>query len=103
MIKDLGNLVNNPQITGIKADFKTLNDVISVGFNVVLLLAGFLAFFWLVWGAFQYLLARGNKEELSRARARITWALIGLFIIFLAYLIANLAVGILRPRGGVPL
>ena len=72
-------------------------------FDVVFFLAFFLAFFWLVWGAFQYMEASGNKENLAKARARIIWAIIGLVLVLLAFLVAQFAEQILKPRGGTPL
>lgn len=84
-------------------NFQTLGDIVSGLLNIVFYLAVFLAFYWLVWGAFQYMLASGKKEELAKARLRITWALIGLIIIFLAYLIARFGAEIFTPgKGGVP-
>lgn len=71
--------------------------------NVVIFLAVFLAFYYLVWGAFQYIMARGNKEELGKARARITWAIVGLFITLLSFIIATYAGEIFKPTsGGLP-
>ena len=70
--------------------------------NVIFYIAVFLAFYWLIWGAFQYLMAQGNKEELGKARARITYALIGLFVTLLAFFIAKFVSEIFKPTGGVP-
>jgi len=83
--------------------FKTLGDFISGLLNIAFFIAVFLAFYYLVWGAFQYMMAGGNKEDLAKARARITWALIGLVVVILAYLIATYAAEIFPPgRGGLP-
>jgi len=82
--------------------FKTLGDLISVLLNIVFYAAGFLAFFYLVWGAFSYIMAQGKKEDLAKARARITWAIIGLIIVFLAFFIAQFVSEIFKPKGGVP-
>lgn len=81
----------------------TLGDVLSSLFNIVLLLAVVLAFFWLIWGAFHYIFAGGDKEQLSKARAKITWAIVGLIMTALAFLVSQLAVQILNPKFGTPL
>lgn len=81
----------------------TLGAILSDLFTIALYLALFLTFFWLVWGAFQYLFAGGNKESLAKARSRITWAIIGLVIIILAFAITYYAAEILKPRFGIPL
>lgn len=83
--------------------FKTLGDFLSGLFNIAFFIAVFLAFYFLVWGGFQYILAQGKKEELSKARARIVWALVGLMIVALAYSIAKFGAQIFPPgRGGIP-
>lgn len=100
-----GQTIETPPIPGqgkLDTDFKDLGSFITPLLNIVFYIAVFLAFYWLVWGAFQYILAQGNKEELAKARARITWALIGLIIIFLAFLIARFASGIFGSTGGLP-
>lgn len=84
-------------------DLNTLGDLISVFLNIVFYAAGFLAFYYLVWGAFSYIMAQGKKEELAKARARITWAIVGLMIILLSFFIAKFVGEIFKPRiGGLP-
>lgn len=81
----------------------TLGSLISSLFDIILYLAAFLAFFWLIWGAYQYILARGEKENLHKARSRIIWAIVGLVVIFLAYFAVKFGSEIFPPdRGGVP-
>lgn len=87
---------------GLPATFKfssssKLGDILSGLFEIAIFLAAFLAFFWFVWGAFQYIFAGGNKENLAKARARITWAIVGLIITLLAFLIAQFTQQILLP------
>ena len=73
---------------------------ISTIFKIAIFIAVFLCFYWLVWGAFQYIMAQGKKEELGKARARITWAVVGLMVVFLAYTIARFAAVIFPPTKG---
>lgn len=80
-----------------------LNDVISPLLEVIMMLAVFLAFIWFVWGAFHYIFAGGNKDELGKARKRMTWAIVGLIITLLAYLLAQFVAEILRPIRGIPI
>lgn len=83
--------------------FNNLSDFVNTAFNVIIYVCVFLAFYYLVWGAYQYILADGKKENLAKARARITWALIGLITILLAYFISRYATEafILKP-GAIP-
>ena len=92
-----------PQPSGLNPDFKDLGSFITPLLNIVFYAALFLAFFWLAWGAFAYILAQGKKEDLAKARSRITWALIGLVIILLAFSIAKFISEIFHPNiGGLP-
>lgn len=79
-----------------------LADVLSGLLNIAFYIGAFMAFYWLLWGAFQYILSSGKKEELAKARSRITWAIIGLMVILMAYLITTFAAQILpiRPAPG---
>ncbi|MBI2596657.1 hypothetical protein HYW41_00690 [Candidatus Daviesbacteria bacterium] len=95
----------NPNIPGLgslKPEFKDLASFISPLLNIVFYVAVFLAFFYFVWGAWAYIFASGNKENLAKARARIMWALIGLMVVFSAFFIAKFASEILTPKGGLP-
>ena len=96
-----GNIIAPPNQLG--TQYKDLASFITPLLNVAFYIAAFLAFYWLIWGAFQYILAGGKKEDLAKARARITWALIGLIVIFAAFLIAKYASEIFPPtKGGLP-
>lgn len=98
-IKDLWS-ISRVSGTG-PGKFSTAGDVISGLFNITFYLATFLAFFWIVWAAFQYIAAGGDKQKLAQARSRITWALVGLLIIALAFLIAKYIAEILKPVGTI--
>ena len=101
-----GQTINNPNVPGLgslKGEFKDLASFISPLLNIVFFIAMFLAFYYLIWGAFQYIVASGKKEELAKARQRINWALVGLIVVFLAYFIARFAAEIFPPgKGGLP-
>lgn len=64
-----------------------VSSFLSVGFMV----AGMLLLIWLSWGVFQYIFAEGKKENLQKARSRITWAIIGFIITLLAYVVSDYA------------
>jgi hypothetical protein len=97
-----GEILHKSGIPGFNFDSATLGEVVSQMYQLTLLLMGFVVFYWLVWGAYQYIMAGGNKEGLAKAKARITWALIGLVVIVLAYLITTFAAAIIKPRSGLP-
>lgn len=72
----------------VKARITNLPGVISAFGNIAIYVAGFLMFFWLIWGGFQYIMAEGDKEKLARARGRMTWAIIGFLIVVVSFAIS---------------
>lgn len=69
----------------------SLGYVVSQFLNLTFTLALVLTFVWFVWGAYEYLVAQGQKEALASARNRIKWAVIGFVVLILAFLIGNYA------------
>jgi hypothetical protein len=55
--------------------------------NVLLGVAGVASFIVLLWGGLQWILAGGDKEGTEKARKKITAALIGLAVVFSAYVL----------------
>lgn len=93
----------DPKVRPAADKFNSLADVLSGLINIFLYIGVFLAFYYLFWGAFAYILAKGDKEGLAKARSKISWALIGLVVIFSAFLIAKFASEIFPPtKGGLP-
>ena len=82
--------------------FDSLGNLLSGLLNIIFYIAVFLTFYYLVWGALSYIMAQGQKENLSKARSRITWALVGLMVTLLSFSIAKFAAEIFQPTGGVP-
>lgn len=96
-----GNTIEKP--TDLNPSFQDIGSFITPLLNIVFYAALFLAFFWLAWGAFAYIMAQGKKEDLAKARSRISWALIGLVIILLAFSIAKFVSEFFKPNiGGLP-
>lgn len=62
---------------------RLLDNLIGVFFA-----AGALAFIIMfVWGAVQMILSGGDKEVIAKARARITWSIVGVALLALSYFI----------------
>src|SRR3989344_9580596 len=74
--------------------FADIGSVLTSAFEIVLYAAGFLMIFWLFWGIYQYIFAGGSKEALGKARARITWALVGFVITVLAFALTSYIQGL---------
>jgi len=93
-----GNTIDSPV-----KNITDLGGFISGLLNIAFYIAAFLSFYFLVWGAFAYLMAQGEKENLAKARARITYAIIGLMVVLLSFFIAQFAGEIFTPgKGGLP-
>lgn len=99
----VGEILNNSGIPNFKFEGAKLGTVVAAFIDVILVLATFLAFFYLVWGAFQYITAGGEKEKLHNARNRLTWAIIGLLVTFGAFLIAQYVAQVLGLEGQTPI
>lgn len=70
-------------------------NIIGVGINLAIVMAIILSVFYFVWGGLSIVLSRGDKEKMQKARARITYSIVGLFVIFLSFLLVNIIGGVL--------
>lgn len=79
------NLVGNDQF-GVLNNIQA-NDYVSFAVNVLLGLAGVLAFLYLLWGGVQWITAGGDKDGVDKGRRKILQALIGLSVVFSVYVV----------------
>lgn len=63
--------------------------ILSNALTIIFVLAALAVLFMLIIGAFQWITSGGDKEKYGAARGRITQALVGLFILALAFLITR--------------
>jgi len=80
---------------GPQGDFANLGKItpaslVSGLIKLILVIAAILFFFMLVFGGVQWIISGGDKAGSENARKRITSALVGLAIVFVAWAIANL-------------
>lgn len=68
-----------------------LNNILKIIFAI----AALLVLFFLIIGAFQWIVSGGDKDAVGKARSRITHALIGLAILALSFVIITLIGNIL--------
>lgn len=76
----------------------TVADIIVTATRYLLGLVGFLAMAALVWGGVLYIISLGNDQYVQQAKKVIFWAIVGLIIIMLSYVILSTVSGFL----GVP-
>lgn len=55
--------------------------------SIVAIVGGFLSFIALIVGGFKYITARGDPKAITAAQGSITWAIIGLALIIISWLI----------------
>lgn len=67
----------------------TLSNAISVGISLMIIVAIVLSLFFLVWGGTQWAASGGDKGKITQARARITYAVIGLIVAVSAFFVIN--------------
>ncbi len=100
---NVGDIIKDKSLFGPNFNFYssgssgTVGNLLSALFPIAIFIAAFLSFYWLVWGAFHYMIGGASKETLQKARARITWAIVGLLLTLTAILVAQFAAQILPP------
>lgn len=68
-------------------------NILKTGLQLMFIAATVLSLFFILWAGIQWITSGGDKQALEKARARLTYAIIGLIIIFLAFFIVNLIGG----------
>jgi len=77
------------QLLGINNPAVTIATVTSNVINILLTFAGVVAVVYLIIGGYQYITSAGNAEQAGAAKNTILYAIIGLVVIFAAYLIID--------------
>ena len=70
----------------------TNSDLPSMAINIINMILGFLALIAIIIviiGGFEWMTAGGNEDKVTTAKKRLTYGIIGLAIIFLAYAIVT--------------
>lgn len=70
-----------------------LGKLIGFGINMFIMVAGIFLLIYLLWGAFDWISSSGEKEKITKAQSKITNALIGMFLVFVALTVFNLLAG----------
>lgn len=74
----------------------SVSNIITNAITIIFVIAIVLVLAFLIWGAFDWITSGGDKEKVANARKKIMAALIGLVILALAFVIANVAGAILN-------
>jgi cytochrome bd-type quinol oxidase subunit 2 len=91
--KDWGTCVKPlegiPDATGV-ATISCIWIVLQNVINAALALSGLVAVFLIIYSGYQYVTSSGDKEKVDNARKRLTYAIIGLVIIMLSFVMINI-------------
>ena len=65
-------------------------DIIPAALRIVLIIAAVACLFFLLTGGIKWITSGGDKAQLESARGTVTAALVGLFIVFVAWAVLKL-------------
>jgi hypothetical protein len=82
--------VPGANLKGAGSGLAYIGTVAGNGITLFLIAAIFLSLCFIVLGGVQWSTSSGDKNKLSAARAKITWAIVGLVLSLSVYLILNL-------------
>lgn len=74
-------------INNLAGDFG--NNVIKLGIDVLIFAAAFIAFGYLLFGGWKWMTSQGDKKAIEEARNTLIWAVVGMIVIALAFLVVN--------------
>ena len=57
--------------------------------NALIVIAGIVAVFMIVWAGYKFVMSEGDSEKISSARKTLIYAIVGLIFIFLSFVFLN--------------
>jgi amino acid transporter len=81
--------VEKPELNSPTKD-TSLADLITTVINALLIFAGAVAVLFLIIGGFRYVVSAGNADQVEGAKKTILYAIVGLIIIFVAFVLVQL-------------
>lgn len=94
-INDIFGNISPPEAMNFGEDNPALGlgKLISFGIRLFIIVAGMFLLLYLLLGAFDWITSNGEKEKITKAQNKITNALIGMFLVFIALVVFNLLAG----------
>jgi hypothetical protein len=84
-----GDITSPPELGGLKGA-AGINDVLSRVVELIFIFAAVTFTFMFLWAAVSMIMSGGDKESLAKAQARIRWAIIGIVLLALSFVIFSL-------------
>lgn len=79
-----------------------LGSLLSFGITLLLITAALLSVIFLILGGIGWITSGGDKEGLEKAKKKITFAIIGLIVVLLAFFIVNVLSQLLGVENFIP-
>lgn len=87
------------QVTGNGiASTTKLSEVVPNVITILLSVSGVIAVLFIIIGGFQYMTSSGNPEAAKKGRQTLTYAIVGLVIIVLSYIIVSVVLNTLTTK-----
>jgi len=67
-----------------------IGDIVSALLPYLFTISGIILLLYLIYGGFQYMLSRGDPKAMQAAQGKITTAIVGFVIVFIAYWLVQL-------------
>lgn len=67
----------------------TLQRIIQIGVTLFFIVAIIFGLFYVIMGGMQWIMSRGDKQQLDQAKLKITYAVVGLIVVLSGFLIVN--------------
>lgn len=89
-----------PPITNPIQSSQTFGEILNNAINGFLIFAGAVAVLFLIVGGFRYVVSTGNPDQVEGAKKTILYSILGLVIIFIAFLLVNVVLADLLGAKG---
>jgi len=77
-------------------------NLLGNGIYWLMIVAGVLAVFFVMWGGYTMLTAGGDTSKIEQGKKTILWAIIGVAVVALARFAINLLIKLIKPSVDVP-
>ncbi|MDO8498583.1 MAG: pilin [bacterium] len=76
-------------VQGLGVGSAGISNVLSKIVQLIFVLGGIIFIFMVIISALQWIISGGDKEAIAKARGRLTWAIIGIVLLSLAFVITT--------------
>ncbi len=87
--KIYAQVTNTPSIKVSESGINSISDLLTTIANWIIIVAGGLAFIYLLYSGILYITAAGNPDQAKKGQQGIINAIIGIIVIVLAYIIVQ--------------